>query len=433
MTVKTPWGELRLDAGDWAEAFDAAEPGTPHNEAREDIRAALLGILADQNDGAAPADQLRVSQLRPILDVWLAEHADGVACVIGDATFPGTSRVRSLSPTLAKGLEFDLVILVNPQAFGTGVEGAVDRYVAMTRATQHLFILTKFMREAEPPPAGLLGAVDQRDTDVGDPDVPTIDHVRAQIEGEGQHADPLGGRLELQQRPVRDADHLSRGQGAPLGLGDGRDAGWRRRPGQPTLPLLHPGERGPRHLKALGQLALREACPLTSFNHPRGDLGPFSEPFPAHDDLHRWATLRGHVVTRKNARGSHDHDSAKLAATFWTVTATIGLAGLNVLTWLMACLDACGHSGGKPLTGPDPAWRSVTPAVGMPSHRTSEYLLRTDVATRILVSPLTLVPWPITSSPESTTIRTPHCRLTTPATSNGPAAGPGSTTGPGRW
>ena len=51
-------------------------------------------------------------------------------------------RVRSLTPELAKGLEFDLVVLVDPDAFGTGIEGAVDRYVAMTRATQQLVILT---------------------------------------------------------------------------------------------------------------------------------------------------------------------------------------------------------------------------------------------------------------------------------------------------
>ena len=31
---------------------------------------------------------------------------------------------------------------VDPDAFGTGIEGAVDRYVAMTRATQQLVILT---------------------------------------------------------------------------------------------------------------------------------------------------------------------------------------------------------------------------------------------------------------------------------------------------
>ena len=53
-----------------------------------------------------------------------------------------TPRVRSLTPELSKGLEFDLVVLVDPEAFGTGIEGAVDRYVAMTRATQQLVVLT---------------------------------------------------------------------------------------------------------------------------------------------------------------------------------------------------------------------------------------------------------------------------------------------------
>ncbi|WP_345943898.1 RNA polymerase recycling motor ATPase HelR [Streptomyces sp. SID3212] len=83
-----------------------------------------------------------------ILDRWLAEHDDGIACVIGDPAF-GTSRmartssrVRSLTPELSKGLEFDLVVLVDPEEFGQGIEGAVDRYVAMTRATQQLVILT---------------------------------------------------------------------------------------------------------------------------------------------------------------------------------------------------------------------------------------------------------------------------------------------------
>jgi len=82
------------------------------------------------------------SDLGSILGAWLASHAEGIACVIGDPAFPATSRVRSLTPELAKGLEFDLVVLVDPDAFGTGIEGAVDRYVAMTRATQQLVILT---------------------------------------------------------------------------------------------------------------------------------------------------------------------------------------------------------------------------------------------------------------------------------------------------
>jgi hypothetical protein len=42
--------------------------------------------------------------------------------------------------------------------------------------------------------------------------------------------------------------------------------------------------------------------------------------------------IRGPVVTRKNAGGSRNDDSARLAAMIWTVTATIQMAGLNPLT-----------------------------------------------------------------------------------------------------
>ncbi|MDP2774443.1 MAG: RNA polymerase recycling motor ATPase HelR [Nocardioides sp.] len=88
------------------------------------------------------------SDLRWILDGWLDEHADGTACVIGvdvveDGELPATPRVRSLTPELSKGLEFDLVVLLDPQSFGDGIEGTVDRYVAMTRATQRLVVLTR--------------------------------------------------------------------------------------------------------------------------------------------------------------------------------------------------------------------------------------------------------------------------------------------------
>jgi len=82
------------------------------------------------------------SDLDRILDTWLAEHHEGTACVIGDPTFRATSRVWSLRPELSKGLEFDLVVLIDPETFGRGIEGAVDHYVAMTRATQRLVILT---------------------------------------------------------------------------------------------------------------------------------------------------------------------------------------------------------------------------------------------------------------------------------------------------
>jgi hypothetical protein len=82
------------------------------------------------------------SDVETILGDWLVAHPEGVACVVGDPTFVARERVRSLTPELAKGLEFDLVVLVDPERLGAGVEGAVDRYVAMTRATQQLVVLT---------------------------------------------------------------------------------------------------------------------------------------------------------------------------------------------------------------------------------------------------------------------------------------------------
>jgi hypothetical protein len=53
-----------------------------------------------------------------------------------DETARVSARVRRLTPELSKGLEFDLVVLIDPDAFGTGIEGALDRYVSMTRATR---------------------------------------------------------------------------------------------------------------------------------------------------------------------------------------------------------------------------------------------------------------------------------------------------------
>lgn len=108
------------------------------------IRAALpdANVPTSIRSGGVPVVHGSTAELRPILDTWLAAHAEGIACVIGDPTFAATSRVRSLTPELSKGLEFDLVVLVDPETFGDGIEGAVDRYVAMTRATQQLVILT---------------------------------------------------------------------------------------------------------------------------------------------------------------------------------------------------------------------------------------------------------------------------------------------------
>ncbi len=113
-------------------------------EAELVIRAGLpdANVPTSIRSSGTPVVHGSVADLDTVLDTWLAAHADGIACVIGDPTFRATPRVRSLPPELSKGLEFDLVVLVDPEEFGKGVEGAVDRYVAMTRATQQLVILT---------------------------------------------------------------------------------------------------------------------------------------------------------------------------------------------------------------------------------------------------------------------------------------------------
>jgi hypothetical protein len=113
-------------------------------EAEPVIRAVLpdANVPTSIRGSGVPVVHGSVSDLSSILDTWLAANAEGIACVIGDPTFQATSRVRSLPPELSKGLEFDLVVLIDPEAFGKGIEGAVDRYVAMTRATQQLVILT---------------------------------------------------------------------------------------------------------------------------------------------------------------------------------------------------------------------------------------------------------------------------------------------------
>lgn len=118
-------------------------------EAELVIRAALpdANVPTSIHSSGIPVAYGSTADLEPVLDGWLAAHAEGVACVIssggaGGGKLPETSRVRSLTPELTKGLEFDLVVLIDPETFGEGIEGAVDRYVAMTRATQRLVVLT---------------------------------------------------------------------------------------------------------------------------------------------------------------------------------------------------------------------------------------------------------------------------------------------------
>lgn len=116
-------------------------------EVMETAAPAILGAIPNANVptsvrvSGVPVRFGTPAALTSVLDTWLTAHPEGVACVIGDADFASTPRVRSLTPEGAKGLEFDLVVLVRPEQFGEDVAGAVDRYVAMTRTTRELAVL----------------------------------------------------------------------------------------------------------------------------------------------------------------------------------------------------------------------------------------------------------------------------------------------------
>jgi DNA helicase IV len=118
-------------------------------EAEPVIKAALpdANVPTSIRSSDLPVIHGSTAELGSILTTWLDAHAEGIACVIskndvGLGSLPASPRFRWLAPELVKGLEFDLVVLIDPEDFGTGIEGAVDRYVAMTRATQQLIILT---------------------------------------------------------------------------------------------------------------------------------------------------------------------------------------------------------------------------------------------------------------------------------------------------
>ena len=135
-------------------------------EAEPVIRAVLpdANVPLSVRDGGHPVYRGDQGELGAVLADWLESQREGIACVIApgdtrsrrmvdavltrvDAARAGTlagaqaagDRVRILTPDLAKGLEFDLAVIVGPQ--GEGITGAVDRYVAMTRTTSRLVLL----------------------------------------------------------------------------------------------------------------------------------------------------------------------------------------------------------------------------------------------------------------------------------------------------
>ena len=89
-------------------------------EAEPVIRAALpdANVPISIRANGIPVTHGGVSDLEPILDDWLAENAEGIACVISTDAVEARPRVRPLTPELSKGLEFDLVVLITRRRSG---------------------------------------------------------------------------------------------------------------------------------------------------------------------------------------------------------------------------------------------------------------------------------------------------------------------------
>nr|WP_275901842.1 RNA polymerase recycling motor ATPase HelR [Brevibacterium zhoupengii] len=118
-----------------AEVMSRAEPVIreviPHANVPHSVR-----------QSGVPVRHIRADEVLSLVGAWLDSHSQGVVCVITmepDAwNVIQAERVSVMRPAEVKGLEFDLVIVVDPPCFGTGVQGGVDRYVSMTRATAEL-------------------------------------------------------------------------------------------------------------------------------------------------------------------------------------------------------------------------------------------------------------------------------------------------------
>jgi DNA helicase IV len=101
LSIETPWAEVYLNAVDWEDAFAASEPGTPHNEAREQVWQELAEIVLAKlpADADVPQHILRraLSRNRDLLaafdKAWpLIEPSDVVAAFWGSPGIPALVR-----------------------------------------------------------------------------------------------------------------------------------------------------------------------------------------------------------------------------------------------------------------------------------------------------------------------------------------------------
>ncbi|ART71287.1 helicase [Mycobacterium dioxanotrophicus] len=141
-------------------------PLTVNYRTPAEIMEVAAAVLAEFAPGVQPPESVRACGVKPwarkvtddelatAIEEFAQEEAgrEGTSVVIGPPGMPGT-----VPPAATKGLEFDAVLVVEPQQIlADGPRGAAELYVALTRATQRLGVLHR-----DPLPAALSG-LDER-------------------------------------------------------------------------------------------------------------------------------------------------------------------------------------------------------------------------------------------------------------------------------
>ncbi len=135
----TSWGGMLSEfvADRWAHRKLSINYRTPAEimELASRVVPSVEPPVSVRRTGVAP-DVRRVVDLQAAVRETVASVESGTVVVIAPPVV-GLDGVPTLTPRAAKGLEFDVVIVVEPEL----ITGRADLYVALTRATQRLTIL----------------------------------------------------------------------------------------------------------------------------------------------------------------------------------------------------------------------------------------------------------------------------------------------------
>ncbi|KAA2252548.1 AAA family ATPase [Solihabitans fulvus] len=181
MTVVGDLAQRQSAAGarSWADMLDSYVPGrwtyrelTVNYRTPAEIMAVAADVLAEADPAMSPPESVRRNGIAPwsrrvdaadlpiavavAVEGELGRVGDGSVAVIAPHGLTLDVSAPVFTPYGAKGLEFDAVLIVEPQRIlADGPRGAAELYVALTRATQRLGVL-----HTEPLPVSLCALVE---------------------------------------------------------------------------------------------------------------------------------------------------------------------------------------------------------------------------------------------------------------------------------